>query len=99
MREGNRHVLFLQVWFLWLSGEDKTVVHPIREDLQSRYMPPGVDRPRSLRGNNARHCILFGAESLLLVLLLFLWFHQLVPIGPLFHACSPVPGRSGSVRA
>ena len=45
-----------------VSGEGKTVVHLIREDSCSRYMPSGVDRPRSLSGSNARS-LHFGIES------------------------------------
>ena len=41
--EGNRHVLFLQVWSTLVSGEVKTVVHLIREDSLSRYMPFWTD--------------------------------------------------------
>ena len=46
-----------------VSGEVKTVVHQIREELQSRFMVSGVDQPRSLSGSNA-WSLNFGIESL-----------------------------------
>ena len=52
--EGNRHVLFLQVWSSWYFWWGKPVVHPIREDLIAVSCPIWVDRPRSCNGNNVR---------------------------------------------
>ena len=89
--EGKRQAHdFLQVWssfFWWFSGEVKHFVHLIRWNLEGCYMPIGARTwPRSrCSGIIARHSRKLGTESCFN----FLWFHQLIPIGPLSHAFFP----------
>ena len=45
--EGNRHVLFLQVWFSLASGEVKHMVPLIHLNLNSCLLPMWFDRQRS----------------------------------------------------
>ena len=42
---------FFGIWWGW------KIVHPIRDNLNSRFMPFYMDRLLSLRGSNARPCI------------------------------------------
>ena len=44
---GNRHVLFLQVWYSLVSGEVKHIVHLIHLNLNSCLLPMWLDRQRS----------------------------------------------------
>ena len=76
-----------------VSGEVKTVVGLIREELQSGYMPSGVDRPLSLSGSNARS-LHFGIESQCCFC-----FHQLGPHWSPISCVLPFLGRLGPVRA
>ena len=66
--QGTGHAFRCGTTSFWLSRWGKPVVHLIREDSKAVTCPIWVDRPRSLRGNNARLC------WFMMELNPFLWF-------------------------
>ena len=81
-----RQAHVLQVWsfFFWLSGEVKHFVHLIRWNLKAVYALV-ADLNTGLDWHNRTTFRQLGTESWFN----FLWFHQLIPIGPLSHALLP----------
>ena len=73
--EGNRHVLFLQVWSFWYLVRSNILC--IHLNLNSRLMPMWCDRLPSIRGSNAR---LFRFElNTISLFCCFTLLHQPVP--------------------
>ena len=68
----------------WFSGEVKHIVHLIRWNLTAVFMPLWLTGTRACCGTIARP---FRFRNWVLVS--FLCFHQLIPIGPLSHAFFP----------